>query len=78
MMRNDQLGMYLGLTPPFTATKGGPNWNHNGGLTIGNGAGMQGDWMILPANVTVVVLVNSAGGVSGLLEIIRAAWNASF
>src|SRR5207248_6091784 len=51
-MRDGQLGMYIGVTPPFTATTGGDNWNHNGGLTFGNGAGMQGDWMMLPKDVT--------------------------
>lgn len=77
-MKADQLGMYLGVKP-FTPTTAGPNWNHNGGLEFGNKAGMQGDWMMLPKGVTCVVLVNSHGGVPGLLEeIIRPAWNKSW
>jgi CubicO group peptidase (beta-lactamase class C family) len=77
-MEDNQLGMWLGPAPTFTTT-GGSNWNHNGFDPGPNGTGMQGDWMILPKGVTVVVLANSVGRLDPETSpIIPPAWNAAW
>jgi len=58
-MTDNQLGMGRDDT-----TTGGPNWNHNGNFP----GGMDGDWMILPEDISVAVLANSTGGITRPLE----------
>ncbi len=61
------------------STRGGRNWDHSGEFTTPNGAGMDGDWMILPNGITVVILVNSRGGLKKpLQEVIKNAFNAAW
>jgi CubicO group peptidase (beta-lactamase class C family) len=56
-MTSLELGMYRA-----DASVGGPDWNHNGGFE-NSGAGMEGDWVMLPNGVTAVCMRNSIGGV---------------
>jgi hypothetical protein len=57
LMTTHELGMYRG-----SASVGSPDWNHNGGFGRDNGAGMEGDWVMLPNGISVVCMVNSVGG----------------
>ncbi|MGE3507666.1 MAG: serine hydrolase [Vicinamibacterales bacterium] len=74
----------LGMYRLSDSTTGGANWNHNGGFgadrtdgtTVG-GEGMEGNWVILPDDVTAVCMVNSAGHPKNLYDVICDAFNAA-
>ncbi|HEY3230143.1 MAG TPA: serine hydrolase, partial [Roseiflexaceae bacterium] len=67
----------LGIGGPDTSTREGANWDHSG--EGGGDAAMQGDWMILPNDITAVILTNSKGGLKKTLQdIMRNAFNAAW
>ncbi len=75
VMRSLDLGMY-----PDDSTIGGKNWNHSGGFdtTAFFTGGMTGAWVLLPNNITAVILANSFGGLKKSTEdVIRNAFNAA-
>ncbi len=72
LMTSQELGMYR-----TSASVGAPEWNHNGGF-VNNGAGMEGDWVMLPNGVTAVCMMNSIGGVKkSSFQIIVNAHNSA-
>jgi CubicO group peptidase (beta-lactamase class C family) len=56
----------------------GRNWSHSGGFETTTGAGMDGDWVMLPEGVTAVCMVNSTRGLrKPLWDTLCTSFNAA-